>query len=163
MAFFFYSILGHLFMVLLTGRVHLLPTLALKPRFRPLLAKYIFMYRQVIRDSIHPHTSKKSYSVHTSISRFFVVQHFISMIVMFIAQFSIVIPLSILQIPHILSILLLITIWIVSSLKLLRIKFFWTLLNMLLVDICPHFSLRTYSGMSHTEYICFNFNKLAVF
>lgn len=166
MAFSFYSILGDLFMVLLTGRVHSLPTVALKPLFCPLLAQvYINVLTGDLGLYLFTHT-QRNHTVYILPSLDFLLFNISSLWLSYvycISQFSIVIPLSILQIPHILSILLLITIWIVSSLKLLRIKFLWTLLNMLLVDICPHFSLSTYSGMSHTQYICFNFSKTSVF
>lgn len=111
---------------------------------------------------IHLPTSKKSYTIYTSVSGFFggCSTFYPYKPCYCMSQFlSTVMLLSILQTHYILSLLLLIRIWIVFYFEATMNQVLWTFLNMLLVDICPHFSLSIYPGMSHTVYICFIFSK----
>ena len=149
MAFSFYSILGDLFMVLLTGRVHSLPTVALKPLFCPLLAQvYINVLTGDLGLYLFTHT-QRNHTVYILPSLDFLLFNISSLWLSYvycISQFSIVIPLSILQIPHILSILLLITIWIVSSLRQLWIELVFTFVYQFLWMYVSSFLLHKYLG-----------------
>lgn len=165
MAFSFHSILRDLVMLLLTGIAHSSPTLAQEPPFCPLLAQ-VCIYLQVTQDFVYSFTypHQRNHTLYTLLFLDFlvVVQHFIPMTKPCYCTsqlLSTVMLLSILQTHYILSLLLLIRIWIVFYFEATMNQVLWTFLNMLLVDICPHFSLSIYPGMSHTIYICFIFSK----
>ena len=165
MAFFLSLNTAEIYSLLLTGVAHSSPTLAQEPPFCPLLAQ-VCMYLQVTQDSVYSFTypHQRNHTLYTLLFLDFlvVVQHFIPMAkpCYCMSQFlSTVMLLSILQTHYILSLLLLIRIWIVFYFEATMNKVLWTFLNTFLVDMCPHFSLSIYPGMSHTVYICFIFSK----